>query len=65
MRIAIAAALAFVLAGCGKQLVKPTAPERCPAISDPGTTYDELEVWAGRMIDAYNACAVKVDALHD
>jgi hypothetical protein len=61
----LASGLFLLLAGCQKQFVRPTPPERCPAIPDPGYTYDELEVWAGRMIDQYTACAAKVDSLHD
>lgn len=57
--------LLLSLTGCAKQWTRPTPPERCPAIPDPGRTYDELEIWSARMVDEYTRCAAKVDALHE
>ena len=62
---ASAIALLLLLTACKPQLIRPTPPERCPAIPDAGRTYDELEIWAARMIDLYGECALKVDSLHD
>ena len=61
----LASALLLCLTACAPRLVKPTPPERCPPIPDPGETYDDLERWAGRMVDQYTECAVKVDSLHE
>lgn len=58
-------ALSLLLTACEKQFVRPTPPERCPPIPDAGQTYDDLEIWAGRMVDEYTRCAAKVDSLHD
>ena len=63
--LATAIALSLSLTACKREFVRPTPPERCPAIPDPGRTYDELERWAGRMVDQYNECAAKVDSLHE
>lgn len=60
-----AAALALSLVACQPKFVRPVPPERCPAIPDPGRSYDELEVWGARMIDLYGDCAAKVDSLHE
>ena len=60
-----ASVLLLLLSGCGTRYVKPTPPERCPPIPDAGETYDELEIWAGRMVDEYTRCKAKVDSLHD
>ena len=63
--LALATVLLLSLTACKREFVKPTPPERCPAIPDPGRSYDELERWAGRMVDEYTRCAAKVDALHE
>lgn len=57
--------LLLSLTACKTQYVRPTAPERCPSIPDPGRSYDELEIWSVRMVDEYTKCAAKVDSLHD
>jgi hypothetical protein len=61
----LASGLSLLLMGCQKQFVRPTPPERCPPIPDAGRGYDELEIWAGRMVDEYTRCAAKVDSLHE
>ena len=60
-----ASVLLLSLTACKTQFVRPTPPERCPAIPDPGRTYDDLERWSGRMVDEYTKCAAKVDSLHE
>ena len=57
--------LSLSLTACGTRSVRPTPPERCPPIPDAGNSYDELEIWAGRMVDEYTKCAAKVDSLHE
>jgi hypothetical protein len=54
------------MTGCGKQFVKPTAPERCPNLPDqPDPSADAWGAWIGRTVDMYDECQAKVDSLHD
>lgn len=64
--LAAASLILLSLTSCKTQYVRPTPPERCPAI--PEESSRDADAWArllGWFIDEYTRCAAKVDALHE